>query len=108
MHEVLALHAKRVGGNIRRARRDAGLSHDQLAAAVGTSRQHLIKIEKGQHLPRPDMLSRIAAATGCDPDSLSEDGEEGSHASVSIDDILEERVRVIVHDEIRELAEARA
>ena len=53
-----------VGERIRAARKDAGLSHDRLGELVGTSRQHLIRLEKGVHSPRPDMLARIAAATG--------------------------------------------
>lgn len=54
-----------IAGRIRRARRQAGLSHDKLGDAIGgVSRQHLIKLEKAQHRPRADMLLRIAEATG--------------------------------------------
>lgn len=54
-----------VAARIRRARR--GSDHatlDQLASAVDSSRQHLIKLEKGQHRPRAEMLTKIAEATG--------------------------------------------
>ena len=51
-----------IAARIRRARKP--LSHDRLAVLVGTSRQDLIKLEKGKHRPRPDMLVRIAEATG--------------------------------------------
>lgn len=57
-----------LASRIRQARKDAGLSHDSLAAAAGTSRQHLIKLEKGQHRPRAGMLTEIAQATGRDVD----------------------------------------
>jgi transcriptional regulator with XRE-family HTH domain len=57
-----------IGARIRRARREAGLSHDRLAAQIGTSRQHLIKLEKGQHRPRLAMLRAIATATGQPPE----------------------------------------
>lgn len=58
-----------IGSRIRRARREADLSHDRLAELVnGTSRSHLIKLEKGKHRPRPDMLLRIAEATGREVD----------------------------------------
>lgn len=30
----------------------------------GVTRQHLIKLEKGRHRPRPEMLTKIAEATG--------------------------------------------
>lgn len=53
-----------VGTKILAARKRAGLSHDKLGAAVGTSRQHLIRLEKGAHVPREGMLARIAEATG--------------------------------------------
>lgn len=64
MEEILKPYREHVGKQIRAARVQAGLSHDALGLKVGTSRQHLIKLEKGQHLARPDMLARIAAATG--------------------------------------------
>lgn len=54
-----------IAARIRRARRQAGLSHDKLGAAIGgVSRSHLIKLEKAQHRPRADMLRKIADATG--------------------------------------------
>ncbi len=51
-----------IAARIKRARKP--LSHDRLAERVGTSRQHLIKLEKGKHRPRAEMLVRIADATG--------------------------------------------
>ena len=69
----------RVGRQIRRARKDAGLSHDQLAERVGSSRQHLIKLEKGKHLPGPRLLTAIARETGKSEaffETDSEDDEE--------------------------------
>lgn len=54
-----------IASRIRRARRDAGLSHDRLGEAIGgVTRQHLIKLEKATHRPRAEMLQRIADATG--------------------------------------------
>jgi transcriptional regulator with XRE-family HTH domain len=53
-----------VATRIRRARREASLSLDYLAVQVGSSRQHLIRLEQGRHRPRVDMLTRIAEATG--------------------------------------------
>jgi transcriptional regulator with XRE-family HTH domain len=81
----------RVGKNIRTARKTAGLSHDALAAAVGTSRQHLIKLEKGQHLARPEMLARIADATKTTVACLESDDDEddSSMPTVREDEFLE-------------------
>lgn len=52
-----------IAARIKRARRENRMSHDRLAELADTSRQHLIKLEKGKHRPRPDMLVRIADAT---------------------------------------------
>ena len=65
LHELVRQAPVRlIGARIRRARKASGLSHDRLGEQVGTSRQHLIRLEKGLHRPRPEMVSRIAEATG--------------------------------------------
>lgn len=63
-HAPLRLVATR----IRRARREADLTLDELGTRVGTSRQHLIRLEQAKHRPRAEMLTRISEATGrsCD------------------------------------------
>ena len=54
-----------IAQRIRRARRDVKMTHDALGEAIGgVTRQHLIKLEKAQHRPRAEMLTKIAAATG--------------------------------------------
>lgn len=54
-----------IAGRIRRARREAGLSHDALGELMGgVTRQHLIKLEKAKHRPGAPMLTRLAEATG--------------------------------------------
>lgn len=58
-----------IAARIKRARKEAnsgppGYSHDDLGRIIGTSRQHLIKLEKAQHRPRAEMLLRISEATG--------------------------------------------
>ena len=66
--------AQMLAARIRRARREViedgrSLSHDKLGERLGgVTRQHLIKLEKGTHRPRAEMLSRIAEATGRDID----------------------------------------
>lgn len=67
-----------LGQRIRFARTYAKLSHDQLGKAAGTSRHHLIKLEKGIHRPKPDMAARIAEATGVPLELLTDpDDSEG-------------------------------
>ncbi len=53
-----------IGARIQRARKAQGLSLDGLAEAAGTSRQHIINLEKSRNRPRVPMLTRIAEATG--------------------------------------------
>jgi transcriptional regulator with XRE-family HTH domain len=58
-----------VASRIKRARKTMdpqprGLSHDDFGRLVGTSRQHLIKLEKAQHRPGAEMLLRISEASG--------------------------------------------
>ena len=55
-----------IATRIKRARKP--LSHDQFGAKVGTSRQHLIKLEQAKHRPRAEMLLRIARESGHDVD----------------------------------------
>lgn len=65
---------------------------------VGTSRQHLIRIEKGIHRPRPELLGRIAEATGTPLDDFepSDDDEESDVVGV-----LMRALRQFVRDEVR-------
>jgi transcriptional regulator with XRE-family HTH domain len=64
IHRIQDAPLKLIAARIRRARREAELTLDALANTVGTSRHHLIRLEKGIHRPRFEMLSKIAEATG--------------------------------------------
>lgn len=91
-----------LGRKIRAARKQAGLSHDRLAAQAGTSRQHLIRLEKGLHAPRPEMIAGIAEATGTDPSEFVVDDaeEEDMYA-----DLLSRAVREVTRSEVRRILE---
>jgi transcriptional regulator with XRE-family HTH domain len=52
------------GRKIRRARRLTGLSQQDFAVELGSSRRHLIRLENGQHLPSPPTRDRIVDLTG--------------------------------------------
>lgn len=68
-----------LGERIRWARKSAGLSHDRLIERIGRSnRSHLIKIERGLHVPRADLRDAIADATGVPRDLLADDEDEES------------------------------
>ena len=53
-----------LGFRIRSARVQADLSQERLAELIGTSRRHMIRIEKGLHKPGPRFIGLIAEATG--------------------------------------------
>lgn len=98
MSSLIDAHRKRVAQRIRLARVTSGLSHDQLGAKVGTSRQHLIKLEKGMHLPRIEMLARIADATGRDlsyfqSDEDDEEADPMASFSAALDLMVRDAIR---------------
>ncbi len=63
-HRIQDAPLKLIAARIRRARREADLTLDAVAETVGSSRHHLIRLEKGIHRPRIEMLTKIAEATG--------------------------------------------
>lgn len=59
--------AKIVGENLRRHRRKAGLSQDDVAWRSGLHRTEVSLIELGKRTPRVDTLVRFAGAIGITP-----------------------------------------
>lgn len=53
-----------LGARVRWARLHAGLSQKQLAARIGSTGQHIHKVEKGTHLPRRRFRRLVAEALG--------------------------------------------
>lgn len=104
MDAIVKSRCETIGRRIRRARLAAGLSHDRLAERVGTSRHHLIRLEKGRHLPRPEMLAKIAEATDRDVayfEAVTED-EDDEESDVCV--VLTSALRRFVRAEVRTLA----
>lgn len=89
-----------IGKRIKEARHASGLSHDRIAEKAGTSRFHLIKLEKGMHRPTPEMLARIAEATG-QPLELpdDEDEEAAMREKAELFDALARRVAEMVAEQ---------
>jgi transcriptional regulator with XRE-family HTH domain len=86
-----------LGSRIRWARKAAGLSHDRLIERLGRSnRSHLVKIEQGVHIPRPDLRDAIADATSVPRDLFQDDDEEESDPVASLMGAL----RRVVRDEV--------
>jgi transcriptional regulator with XRE-family HTH domain len=88
-----------LGQRIRWARKRAGLSHDRLVDRIGSNRSHLIKIEKGLHMPRLALRRRIADATGVPRELFEDDDEEEADAVKALDDFLRQRIRQIMREE---------
>lgn len=66
------------------ARNQKGLSQERLAERIGTSRRHMIRIEKGQHVPGPVLRARIAEATEQPEDFFSpDDADEEAHPAMA-------------------------
>jgi transcriptional regulator with XRE-family HTH domain len=80
MRDVSQIQTLTLGERIKAARKRAGLSHDRLGAAAGTSRQHLIRLEKNIHRPKPELLARIAEATGTPLAELADPNEDDEEA----------------------------
>ena len=96
-----------VGERIVQARRRAGISQERLAERIGTSRRHMIRLEKGVHRPGKVFIERIAEATGQDESFFTVDGDEDDDdsdpvsllSSITLADLL--RVIAFGHEEQR-------
>jgi transcriptional regulator with XRE-family HTH domain len=96
--KVLQAERERIGRQIRKARLASGLSHDRIAEKAGTSRFHLIKLEKGLHMPSPELLAEIGRATG-QPLSFFEDGAgDDEDEEADLPTVLQQLVVAITRD----------
>lgn len=75
------------GARIRRARHLTGLSQEAFAPLIGTSRRHMIRLERGQHLPGGPLRDRIVDFTQTEEQILSADDDEEADP-LSLDDFL--------------------
>lgn len=99
------------GARIKSVRRRAGISQERLAAEVGTTRRHLIRLENGEHLPGRALRDRILAATRVDTsagiESADDDAEDDRvpHRSLSEDLIRLARMAAVMelHPELIEV-----
>jgi transcriptional regulator with XRE-family HTH domain len=63
------------------ARKQKDISQERLAELIGTSRRHMIRIEKGLHHPGPAFRARIAEATE-QPEEFFESDDDEEAASM--------------------------
>jgi transcriptional regulator with XRE-family HTH domain len=62
--------AARFGDNLKRCRKRAGLSQEDLAFAAGLHRTEISLLERGMRLPRVDSLIKLAAGLSVPPEDL--------------------------------------
>ena len=75
---------KTFAANVRRVRKERGLSQEQLAFAADTHRTHVSKIERCRCEPGARTVARLTAALGVSGGPLF-DGIDGRCASVAAD-----------------------
>ena len=56
--------------NVRRLRAEHFLSQSELAAKAGVTKITIVRVERGDYLPHPRTLRRIAEALGVQPAEL--------------------------------------
>lgn len=88
-----------VGQRIKWARNRKGLSLDALAERVGTSRRHLIRLEKGENRPGLDMRARIAVATEQTPDFLMDGDSDDEEEAELVRELVGVLRRLMARDE---------
>jgi len=64
----MEIDKKMVGGRIKRRRKVAGITQEELAEQIGLSKNHLSNIERGRYLPTIETLLMICDALGQSPD----------------------------------------
>lgn len=63
-----------VGAEIKRRRKDKGITQEELARLVCVTQGAIMQYERGYKLPSLSMLYRIADALGTTPAQILEDG----------------------------------
>lgn len=63
---------ERFGANLRRARREAGLSQEEAAVRGSIHRTEIGLLERGERMPRIDTAIKMAGAVGVAPAKLFE------------------------------------
>lgn len=88
------------GARIRKARQLTGLSQESFAPKIGTTRRHMIRLERGQHLPGGDLRDRIVEESGTTEQIQSADDEEEADLSVSLDEFLRLHIQRVLREEV--------
>jgi putative transcriptional regulator len=60
----------RVQNYVKELRKERGLTQEELAAAIGVSRQTIISIERGRYVPSLPLALKIAGFFRCSTDEM--------------------------------------
>jgi transcriptional regulator with XRE-family HTH domain len=69
-------YVHRAGDELRRARRNAGLTQEQLAAKADISREYVSQLERDRQSPTVDTLLRVCRILGVSPSQIIESIEK--------------------------------
>jgi putative transcriptional regulator len=64
---------------VREYRKRAGLTQEDLARAIGVSRQTIISIERGRYIPSLPLALKLARHFGCSTDDMFKFEEDGGN-----------------------------
>jgi putative transcriptional regulator len=67
----------KIQNSIKDHRKSAGLTQEEVAKALGVSRQTIISIEKGKYIPSLSLAIKIARFFHCATDEMFELEEDG-------------------------------
>lgn len=86
------------GARIQKARKRTGLSQETFAPMIGTTRRHMIRLERGQHLPKSELRDRIVEVTGTTEQIQSADDDEEVDLSMSLDEFLRLHIQQLLRE----------
>lgn len=98
---------KTVGERIFWARKRKGISQVRLAAMIGSSQRHIVRLEKNENSPKLPMREQLAVALDQKPEFFEASGgddDEESDMSRALARALHEQIRSIVRSELGVLA----
>lgn len=92
---------KSIGERITWARKRKGLSQEALADKAGTTRRHVMRMERNKHAPRVALRERLAEVLDQKPSFFADDDEdEESDQLPSLETFLQRKVELAVNDAI--------
>lgn len=96
---------KTVIDNIKRIRKEKGITQEQLAEACNTATSYIGLMEIYRNVPKLSTIERIAAALGVEPQLLFQKNDLDTKAEKKIEVIKKEVMRSVEKELVRSLRE---